>query len=141
MKTYLKGSIPGEAQAAGGEGMRSHAVSCHTETLGSREGALASPAAASSCSPGARRGAASAVTLDTPMSHHGRVSHPCQSWIWLTLCQSGLGTPSTGAGEAQALQDKAAVDAGMHQGCEQGVPPHPGPAHQHEPSTLGKGGK
>lgn len=65
MKTYLKGSIPGEAQAAGGEGMQSHAGSCHTETQGSSNGPLHSPAATYSCSLGARPGEASAVTLLT----------------------------------------------------------------------------
>lgn len=75
MKTYLKGSIPGEARAAGGEGMQSH-----IETQGSSDGPLHSPAAAYSCSLGARPGGASTVTPLTHLSPtKGRVSHLCQS--------------------------------------------------------------
>lgn len=122
MKTYLKGSIPREAQAAGRDGMQSHTVSCHTETQGSSDGPLHSPAATYSFSLGARPGGASAVTLLTHLPQR-KVFTFVPELNLAKLCQFEVCTPSTGDGVAKTLQDKDAVDAGMWPRMQAGSAP------------------
>lgn len=146
MKTYLKGSIPREAQAAGRDGMQSHTVSCHTETQGSSDGPLHSPAATYSFSLGARPGGASAVTLLTHLPQRkGFTFVPELNLaktlpVWGVHSQHGWWGGQNFAGQGCCGCRDVAKDAGRQ--CSLILPVSlPTPSHLHKRLTLGKGGK